>query len=213
MSLVARSLRPCHLSEFDRNRSSILVCPSQPRPKGAFPWLLKRPGDQVVSILKTDKENWLKNGSNSFQVSFIEMSIRRDGQSLLLQYYFISIFLPSNFFVSWEITCSIKDTNLLSSLFGTTFTRTIHTQPTYEMSPRFIPFTVFLLPAFAWVKLCPKPWHTLLEYWYLINYLYFVVLICREIAVRIVPYSPDHGLVLIGGKVAKDDPLKDHHLE
>lgn len=35
----------------------------------------------------------------------------------------------------------------------------------------------------------------------------------REIAVRIVPYSPDHGLVLIGGKVAKEDPFKDHHLE
>ena len=45
MSLVASSLRPCHLSEFDRNRACILVCPSQPRPQGTFPWLLKRPGD------------------------------------------------------------------------------------------------------------------------------------------------------------------------
>ena len=92
MSLVASSLRPCHLSEFDRNRACILVCPSQPRPQGAFPWLLKRPGDEFVSILKTDKENGLKNGSNSFQVSFIQMSIRSGGPSYC---YSIILFLFS----------------------------------------------------------------------------------------------------------------------
>ena len=92
MSLVASLLRPCHLSEFDRNRASILVCPSQPCPQGSFPWLLKRPGDEFVYILKTDKENWLKNGSNSFQVSFIEMSIRSGGPSCC---YSIILFLFS----------------------------------------------------------------------------------------------------------------------
>ena len=148
MSLLSSSLRPCYLSEFDRNRAFILVCPSQPRPQGAFPWLLKRPGDEA--------EEW-----QQLFPGIIYRNVHQERWTIiLLQYYFISIFLPSKFFVSWEITCSIKDTNLLSSLFGTTFTRTIHTQPTYEMTPRFKPFTVFLLPAFAWVKLCPKPWHT-----------------------------------------------------
>ena len=38
----------------------------------------------------------------------------------------------------------------------------------------------------------------------------FVILICREIAVEVVPYSPDFGLVLIGGKMAKEEQLDDH---
>ena len=156
MSLVASSLRPCHLSEFDRNRACILVCPSQPRPQGTFPWLLKRPGDEVVSILKTDKENWLKNGSNSFQVSFIEMSIRSGGPSycysiILFLFPCLLIFL---FHESLHVVSKIQTCYPLRS--PGRFILNLLT----KLTPRFKPFTVFLLPAFAWVKLCPKPWHT-----------------------------------------------------
>lgn len=37
-----------------------------------------------------------------------------------------------------------------------------------------------------------------------------IYLFCREIAVHIAPYSLDFGLVLIGGKLAKDEPAEDH---
>ena len=158
MSLLASSLRPCYLSEFDRNRAFILVCPSQPRPQGAFPWLLKRPGDEVVSILKTDKENWLKNGSNSFQVSFIEMSIRSGGPSycysiILFLFSCLLIFL---FHESLHVVSKIETCYPLRSPGRFILNLPVLT----KLTPRFKPFTVFLLPAFAWVKLCPKPWHT-----------------------------------------------------
>ena len=56
-----------------------------------------------------------------------------------------------------------------------------------------------------------KCWGCLIEKIQYNNYVkLFVLLIHREIAVEVVPYSPGFGLVLIGGKMAKEEQLEDH---
>ena len=93
MSLVASLLRPCHLSEFDRNRASVYLSLSIPTSSpGLFSLAFEAPWGRGCVHLIDRQRKWLKNGSNSFQVSFIEMSIRSGGPSYC---YSIILFLFS----------------------------------------------------------------------------------------------------------------------